>query len=59
MPDADRDAKLAAALHKLDDDLGWRGPGGRVMAYMLLPRDLAEAVAATLRDVLAARDGRA
>ena len=59
MPDADRDAKLAAALHKLDDDLGWRGPGGRVMAYMLLPRDLAEAVAATLRDVLAARGGSA
>lgn len=47
--DGERAAKLTRALAKLDDDLGWRGPGGRVMAYILLPRDLAEAV----RDVVA------
>ena len=59
MPDADRDAKLAAALHKLDDDLGWRGPGGRVQAYALLPRDLAQAVADHLRDIVGASGGSA
>lgn len=58
MPE-DRDAPLRAALAKMDDDLGWRGPGGRTQAYVLLPRDLAEATATALRELLAARDGRA
>lgn len=52
----DRDAMLRAALAKMEDDLQWRGPAGRTMAYVLLPRELAEVVAATVRDVIAARD---
>ena len=53
------DDLLAQALAKMDDDLSWRGPGGRVQAYVLLPRELAEAVRAAIRDIIATRGGRA
>ena len=54
MPDdvGDRDAALARAIAKLDDDLAWRGPNGRVMAYVLLPRADAEVVRDTLRGIV-------
>lgn len=56
MPDDPaRAAKLAAALAKMDDDLNWRGPNGRTQAHILLPRELAEAVADVIRDVIADR----
>ena len=51
--DNERTTKLAHALAKMDDDLAWRGPGGRTMAYILLPRDLAEAVRDEIRTRIA------
>ena len=41
--------ELLAAIEKMETDLNWRGPGGRTMAYILLPRELAEAVLAKLK----------
>jgi len=35
---------VSAALDKLEEDLNWRGPKGRVMGYVLLPRERAIAV---------------
>lgn len=44
----DTTTELRAALAKLDEDLNWRGPGGRQMGHAVLPRVLAVAV----RDVV-------
>lgn len=41
--------RLRYAITKLTDDLAWRGPGGRVMGFVVLPRELAEVVLVQLK----------
>lgn len=53
MPDiADREVALAEALAKIEQEIDWRGPNGRVMGHVVLPRRLAEVVREVLRDVV-------
>jgi hypothetical protein len=36
--------QVKAAIDKLRDDLSWRGPNGKPLGYVCLPRELAQAV---------------
>jgi len=40
---------LESAIKKLDDDLRWKGPSGKQMAYSVLSREQAAAVLAALK----------
>lgn len=35
---------VKAALQKIREDLAWRGPSGKTLAYAVIPRDQAEAL---------------
>lgn len=40
---------LSIAAKKIEDDLAWRGPGGKPLGHVVLPRDCAEVALAALR----------
>jgi hypothetical protein len=39
-----------AAVEKLQSDLDWRGPSGKPMGIITMPRDMAEVVLGVLRE---------
>lgn len=50
------DVTLADVLKKVKDDLAWRGPTGRVLGNIVLPRAYAECLDRVVRMVLKERD---
>ena len=47
---------LADVLKKIDDDLAWRGPQDKLMRHVVMRRELAEYLKATLVAVIKERD---
>jgi len=47
---------LADVLKKIEDDLAWRGPNGRTLGHVMLPREQAEYLRNTVIEIICERD---